>query len=151
MVRYYGGAFKTYTTQDGLPDNRIVRIDEDGDGTVWVYTRGGLAQWRDGQLQPVASFNEYLVTPKNVGGDAIFFGLWRQHAQGWERFAQGRWSPLPLPPQISDPAQLRIGAIVEDAQRRLWYHLKEACRRIRSVLFTKTRRACCGSARLMAD
>jgi signal transduction histidine kinase/ligand-binding sensor domain-containing protein len=129
VVRYRDGVFTTYTTKDGLADNRVVRVDEDAEGTVWVYTRTGLAQWKDGRLKRVAPapgspFNDHLVAPKNLSVDAIFFGLWRQTAGGWERFAYGRWSSFPLPPHLpdmADPAKLNISAIVEDSERRLWY------------------------------
>ena len=59
----------------------------------------------------------------NFGVDRIFFGLWRLDGGGWDRFAYGRWTRLPVPPHLTDPAKLHIDPIVEDSRRRLWFHL----------------------------
>ncbi len=64
---------------------------------------------------------DYLKAPPNVGVDGFLFGLWRISADGWERFAYGKWSKFPLPPSVTDPAKLNIGSIVEDSKRRIWY------------------------------
>lgn len=126
VIRYKDGQFTSYTTKDGLPNNSVVRIDEDDEGTVWIFTNPGLTQWKQGRLIRVAPapgsiFNDYLVAPPNVGVDGYFFGLWRRDAAGWQRFAYGRWSPFPTPPHLTDPARLLIGSIVEDSRRRVWY------------------------------
>ena len=126
VVRYYDGLFTVYTTREGLPGKSVMRIDEDAEGTIWIFTEGGLAKWNGGHLRVVApepgsSFNNVLATPANVGVDGGYFGLWRLDSSGWQRFAYGRWSRLPLPPHITDPAKLEIGSLVEDSQRRLWY------------------------------
>jgi ligand-binding sensor domain-containing protein len=51
---YRNGQFTTYTTQDGLPHNRIsrtLRLREDSLGIV-INTDGGPVRWRDGKLFP---------------------------------------------------------------------------------------------------
>ena len=52
VTRYAQGAFKTFTTQDGLPHNRVSRIQPDGRGGLQFQTRDGYAYWRDGKLLP---------------------------------------------------------------------------------------------------
>jgi hypothetical protein len=42
--------FKSLTGGDGLPNNSVVPIDEDGEGTVWIFTDAGLAKWQNGRL-----------------------------------------------------------------------------------------------------
>ncbi len=37
-----GGVWKSLTTRDGLPDNRVLNLYEDEQGRVWVATGGGL-------------------------------------------------------------------------------------------------------------
>jgi signal transduction histidine kinase/ligand-binding sensor domain-containing protein len=130
-VRYCAGVFSSITANDGLPNNDVVRIDEDADGTIWIFTNPGLAKWRDGRLTRIApapgsEFNPWLNAPiTNTGGDAHMFGLWRVEKDGWQRFAYGHWSPLPLPPDApDDKTQLRIMAIMEDSQGRLWYKFR---------------------------
>ncbi len=130
VIRYHNGIFTAYTTKDGLASNSVHRIDEDADGVVWIFTADGLAQWKNGRLSHVAPmpdspFNASLSAPANIGGDAFFFGLWRRSSVGWERFAYGQWTALPLPAHLKDPAKLHIDSIIEDSQRRLWYDLED--------------------------
>jgi signal transduction histidine kinase/ligand-binding sensor domain-containing protein len=131
VIRYRDGRFSALTTQDGLPSNYIERIDEDEGGVVWIFTEGGLAQWKDERLVRVAPapgspFNDCLSSPREyLGVDAHLFGLWRMNASGWQRFAYGRWTPLPLPPRLTDPTKVRAYYMFEDARRNLWFGLKD--------------------------
>ena len=126
VVRYENGEFTSFTTKDGLQDNHVYRIDEDDAGAVWIYTGNGLSRWADGKLEKIAPqanspFNDYLKAPPNVGADGFLFGLWRIDADGWQRFAYGKWTKFPLPASVGDPAKFQISSIVEDSKRRVWY------------------------------
>ena len=126
VVRYENGEFTSFTTKDGLQDNHVYRIDEDESGAVWIYTGNGLARWTNGKLEKIAPqenspFNDYLCAPPNVGADGFLFGLWRINADGWQRFAYGKWSKFPLPAGVGDSSKFQIGSIVEDSKRRVWY------------------------------
>ncbi|MDQ2949025.1 MAG: histidine kinase [Acidobacteriota bacterium] len=129
-IRYKDGIFTSYTTREGLPGNAVVRIDEGPDGTIWIFTDRGLSKWKDGKLTLLAPkagspFNPYLVPPdKNWSSDAWFLGLWRLAPNGWERFAYGEWSRVPLPPPVTDPSKLRVHGIVEDVKHRIWFDLE---------------------------
>jgi signal transduction histidine kinase/ligand-binding sensor domain-containing protein len=130
VVRFHNGVFTEYTSKDGLPSDQVVRIDQDAEGTVWIFTNPGLAQWKNGRLvrvapQPGSPFNRFLAPPRNLGDDAPFAGLWRVAPGGWERFAYGRWSPVPLPPGMPDAEKTQFNSITEDSERRLWYSLAE--------------------------
>jgi signal transduction histidine kinase/ligand-binding sensor domain-containing protein len=130
VVRYHDGVFTEYTSKDGLVGDQVVRIDEDSEGTVWIFTNRCLAQWKNGHLVRVAPqsgspFNRFLAAPRNLWEDAAFAGLWRWVSGGWQRFAYGRWSPVPLPPGIRSPAKVKFRWIIEDSERRLWYSLLE--------------------------
>ncbi len=131
VVRYCNGNFSSLTVKDGLPNNRVVRIDEDQEGAVWIFTDPGLAKWQHGHLIRVAPeagspFNPYLTAPKhNIGVDGSLFGLWRMEAHGWQRFAYGHWSHFPTPFPLKDPSKLRIVSCIEDSRRRFWYRLAD--------------------------
>jgi signal transduction histidine kinase/ligand-binding sensor domain-containing protein len=131
VIRYCNGAFTSLTEKDGLPNNTVVRIDEDEEGTVWIFTAPGLAKWQNGRLirvapEPGSPFNPYLTTSNyNIGADGYLFGLWRMEAHGWQRFAYGHWSHFPLPFPLKDPAKLHILSSIEDSQHRFWYKLPE--------------------------
>jgi alkyl hydroperoxide reductase subunit AhpC len=53
-IRYCNGTFTSLTVKDGLPNNTVVRIDEDKEGTVWIFTAPGLGKWQNGRLIRVA-------------------------------------------------------------------------------------------------
>ena len=127
-VCYRNGSFRVYTTKDGLPNNSVVRIDEDAGGTVWIYTRPGLTKFKEGKLTQVAPltgspFNQVLTHPSNFSVEGYLWGLWRYSKSGWERFAFGKWSPFPVPPDIRDPRSVRFDWIAEDSRHRLWYRI----------------------------
>jgi signal transduction histidine kinase/ligand-binding sensor domain-containing protein len=130
-IRYCHGTFTSLTVKDGLPNNTVVRIDEDEEGTVWIFTAPGLAKWQNGRLirvapEPGSPFNPYLTASSyNVGADGYLFGLWRMEAHGWQRFAYGHWSHYPLPFPLKDPSKLHISSSIEDSKRRFWYKLPE--------------------------
>jgi signal transduction histidine kinase len=130
-VRYCNGTFTSLTVKDGLPNNTVVRIDEDEEGTVWIFTNPGLAKWQNGRLirvapEPGSAFNPFLTTSNyNIGADGYLFGLWRMEAHGWQRFAYGHWSHFPLPFPLKDPSKLHIVSSIEDSQHRFWYRLPE--------------------------
>ena len=125
VVRLQDGRFTSFDTRDGLPGSNVFRIDEDDSGTIWIFTTSGLAIWQDGHIRaardPDGSLAAHLISPKNVGMDARFCGLWRAGGFGWQRFAFGQWRDVPMPPGLRDPAKLSIRSIVEDTQGRIWY------------------------------
>jgi signal transduction histidine kinase/ligand-binding sensor domain-containing protein len=129
-IRYFQGSFTAYTTQNGLPNNHVVRIDEDSNGTIWIYTQPGLSTWKAGKITllaptPGSPFNPYLTPPSNLGPslDPLLFGLWRCTSSGWQRFAYGHWSNLPLPAGISQPQKVRLDRLVEDSRHRVWFKI----------------------------
>jgi signal transduction histidine kinase/ligand-binding sensor domain-containing protein len=127
VSRYRDGRFTAFTTKDGLMSTVIRRIDEDADGVIWAYHDSGASTWRDGRWQAVAmpappiGACTIALSFMSVNGDTL--GHWCWNDTGWARFSYGRWSELPLPPGITDPRALKVGWIVEDVQRRIWFNL----------------------------
>jgi signal transduction histidine kinase len=127
-IRYFHGAFTAYTVKEGLPNNHVVRIDEDKAGTIWIFTEPGLSNWKNGKITklapaPNSPFNPYLDAPLNVGIDSYLYGLWRLSAVGWQRFAYGEWSDVPMPPDAAPPRAIKLDQLVEDSQRRIWFKI----------------------------
>lgn len=127
-IRYQNGVFSAITTKDGLPNNRVVRIDEDDQGAIWIFTYPGLSKIHDGKVEVVRSIDgepvqPYLQPPPNIAGDPYLFGLWRFQRGGLQRFAYGKWSNVPLPPDVRNAALIQINSLVEDSQRRLWFNI----------------------------
>jgi len=128
-VRFANGKFTSLTARDGLPNNQVIRIDEDQQGTIWFYSETSISRLRNGKVEVVERIDGEPLKPyfrllPNLGGDTHMFGLWRlaRGRRGLERFAYGRWSDLPLPADVN-PATARIVVPVEDSKHRLWYHI----------------------------
>ena len=50
LTRLKDGAFTTFTTADGLPDDVITQIDKDLAGNLWISTRGALVKYERGHF-----------------------------------------------------------------------------------------------------
>jgi signal transduction histidine kinase/ligand-binding sensor domain-containing protein/CheY-like chemotaxis protein/HPt (histidine-containing phosphotransfer) domain-containing protein len=50
LLRYQAGKFTPYATQQGLPHDKVKALAEDAQGTLWVGTEAGLAQFKDGKF-----------------------------------------------------------------------------------------------------
>ncbi len=50
LVRFRNGQSQTFTTADGLPANQVNAVQKDVDGSLLIFTRDGLARWRDGRI-----------------------------------------------------------------------------------------------------
>ncbi|HXC65769.1 MAG TPA: two-component regulator propeller domain-containing protein, partial [Nitrospiraceae bacterium] len=49
LIRYRDGVFRTLTTEDGLPNNRVLSMRSDAESVLFA-TAQGLAWWKDGSL-----------------------------------------------------------------------------------------------------
>lgn len=58
-----GESIRNYTTQDGLPTNRIVTVYEDHAGTLWAGTGRGIARLENHRFVPVLS-NRPIFDPR---------------------------------------------------------------------------------------
>lgn len=50
LIRHQKGEQQTFTMEEGLADNRVRALAEDGDGSIWVGTWNGLSRLRDGVI-----------------------------------------------------------------------------------------------------
>jgi ligand-binding sensor domain-containing protein len=90
LTSYSQGSFRTYTTNDGLPDESIFDIEADRQGNLWL-SPGGLLRLRDG------SFTLYTTRdglPSNGSGDlheAPDKSLWFRSGDFIMRWHDGRF------------------------------------------------------------
>ena len=56
LLRYAGGAFRRYTTADGLPSAVVVSLAPTDDGFLLVLTTGGLARYDGQKFTPARRF-----------------------------------------------------------------------------------------------
>ena len=128
VIRDDHGDFSTLRDQQGLAGLRILRIDGDQTGSVWIYTPGGVSRWQNGSLEQVHPEREgataWPVIKHDVDRTTIDFekmGLWRHAPGGLERFAYGAWQHFPTPPGELIPFEHDVRSIYEDHLRRVWY------------------------------
>src|SRR5579864_1690594 len=50
LAQYSHGRWKSYTVKDGLPDDYVSALANDGQGNLWIGTGKGLAILKDGKL-----------------------------------------------------------------------------------------------------
>jgi len=86
-IRYKDGTFSSITTKDGLPNNRVIRVDEDEQGTIWIFTDPGLSRFRNGRVEAVQSIREsrcrvILKNRRVLGGIPTFSGSGELAAAG---------------------------------------------------------------------
>jgi ligand-binding sensor domain-containing protein/signal transduction histidine kinase/CheY-like chemotaxis protein len=75
------GNFKTYTVADGLPNNYVYRILEDGGGNLWMSTNRGLARF-DPEVEEFTNYNISHGLPNNQFNYKSAF----KDADGWMYF-----------------------------------------------------------------
>ena len=78
LVRYSSGAIRRFTTDDGLPSERIRTVSETGDGRILVACTGGVAVIEGNEVTKIynedagLSNTEILTVAEADNGDLIF-------------------------------------------------------------------------------
>ena len=116
LIRYEDGTFHTYTTADGLPNNEIQTICDDGEGGILVWTHGGVSLWRDGRFIPHPLLNQFVyqssVVERDHSGDIWFVGKGQLH-----RLKNGQVSTYTGADGLAGGL---VSSAYEDSQGRIW-------------------------------
>src|SRR5262249_7345143 len=122
LIRYKDGIFTSYMTENGFPDDRILAIQEDAEGNLWLTTRRGIIKWKDDRLVSLAS--KETASPEIQAlyqwATAISIkscGLWYVDKAGLHRFDRGRWVTYTRNDGLSS---YDIYSIYEDPDGALW-------------------------------
>jgi ligand-binding sensor domain-containing protein len=98
LSRWDGKRLVTYTTEDGLPDNRVNALATDREGSLWVGTWGGVAiiRGRDfSRIETITSTQGLLHNMVNVilcdSRGEMWFGSHVAPAGGISLYRDGRW------------------------------------------------------------
>ncbi|MFL6227870.1 MAG: two-component regulator propeller domain-containing protein [Pyrinomonadaceae bacterium] len=116
LTRYKDGSFRTYTTADGLPDNKITGVCDDGEGGLLVWTPAGVVVWHDGRLAPHPSLSALVRGVTVVMRDSAG-AIWFNGQGGLCRFKDGSVSVFTSAEGLTDKS---VSCIYEDHQGRLW-------------------------------
>lgn len=107
--------FTTLTTEDGLAHNRVHAVEIDSRGAVWASTAGGVSRF-DGSW---STYGEAEGLPSAHATTLLLSRSGRLYAgtdNGLAYLKQGRFVPF----AAHEAAALRITALSEDDQGRLW-------------------------------
>ena len=122
LIRYRNGRFTRYSTEQGLPQDRIIRLGGMADGTVAVETAAGPARYRNERFEPLTSDP---LGFKSMAGHSEYSRTWGPAKTVWyrrgtelRRVSQGRMTSYPVPFGGSDQ-------LYEDRRGRLWMGISD--------------------------
>ena len=95
LARFRGGRFKTITTKNGLPNNTLVGVLDDGKGNLWVSSNQNIFRLSLKELNDVADGKTASVLPVSYGVGEGMRSSESNHGSpaGWNT-ADGRvWFP----------------------------------------------------------
>ncbi|HXE14099.1 MAG TPA: two-component regulator propeller domain-containing protein [Bryobacteraceae bacterium] len=96
LVHYANGKFRTYTTADGLPVNKIRAGIETRDGAVWVATPEGVSRFSKGRFQNFISGRGFPGRAASSFAEDSSGALWIGSDNRLIRYAHGSFSVFRL-------------------------------------------------------
>ena len=104
LARYDGKELKYFTTDDGLPSDRVVSITEDASGNIWLGTGNGISifdgkKFRDLKL-PDGICNNSISSIQFGPDSVLWIGTWG----GLCTYDEGEFSSFLMPvPEVTTP------------------------------------------------
>ncbi len=134
FVRYFGGQFQTFTVSDGLPSNRVDRVQRDVDGSLLIETPVAQAHLRGQRIESDPP-NQLLEQKTYVSSGGA---RWDVDAHELRMTKGGReahfpWPSVPSRKQAHDPHDMRMD---ETADGALWLAEPGALYRLRDGAYT---------------
>src|SRR6266576_1265962 len=115
LTRYHNGTFATYTTQQGLPHNRVWGIWGDEAGGLLILTTSGLVRWQHEQFLPYVSRSGASITPECYRVQSGAF--WCVDATGLHRIKDDNVRTYRIRDGVSS---LAVSAVYEDRESNVW-------------------------------
>ncbi len=142
LRRYHQGVATTWTMADGLLDDRVRVLLEDGDA-VWIATHNGLNRFENGQLERFTTregLSENSVFALHKGSDgSLWIGTW---GGGLNRLKDGRVRVYTTREGLTCNT---ICSILEDGQGGLWFGCVKGIFRVRLEEFDALDRGLVGA------
>ncbi|HJZ81514.1 MAG TPA: two-component regulator propeller domain-containing protein [Pyrinomonadaceae bacterium] len=115
LTHYHNGTFTTYTTQNGLPHNRILGIWGEESGTLLILTGSGLVRWQHDRFLPYPTHQGISIDRSCYRGQSGAF--WCSDAAGVHRIKDDKISTYTIRDGLSS---LDVTAVYEDHQGAVW-------------------------------
>jgi len=117
LIRYRDGKFKTYTVEDGLPQDAAYKIEEDEGGILWITWRGAVATKFDGEH--FANYRPADFSP-GLSGNKHW---WYQDAAGLHYVIKGRVQTFSFPSELP---KAQVTGVHTDLYGNLWISTRGA-------------------------
>lgn len=111
LIRYKDGIFRTYTTEDGLADNQVARVEGDANGDLLLEVGNRLWQWKSetfAPYSPAAGEPVKRIMQRMPGG-----AIWYVDGSHLRKFEHGRVTIDVVP-------GIQVLRAFEDSQGRVW-------------------------------
>lgn len=114
-----GEGEERWTSREGLPDDFVRSLAEDGEGNLWIGMRGGgMGRWKNPRLVPYGApeglAGNYATTVAMDRADQLWLGTWRG---GLYRLRGERFEAQPAPVPVPD---FTVRALAFDREGRPW-------------------------------
>jgi signal transduction histidine kinase/ligand-binding sensor domain-containing protein len=97
VTRYHQGAFTTYTTRDGLPNDQVTGVTGDAAGRVWVLSGNQIMEFDGARFHPAVLPGPAVAFYRSHWNPQEFWGSDRETVR---RFTKGQFDVRPLPPGL---------------------------------------------------
>ncbi len=118
LSQFKDGSFKTFTSKDGLANDRVWTLFEARDGALWIGTDGGLSVLRDGRFSSFTKkdglLNETIWVIREARDGSLWIGT---NGGGLSRFHDGKFTTYAREQGLSQDV---VWAIYEDREGSLW-------------------------------
>jgi len=121
LTRYRNGSFTTYTTQHGLPHNRIWSIWGDQSGRLLIQTSTGVTRWQNEQFFPYPAGPAGLITETCYRVQSGAF--WCVDTAGLHKIQDDRVRTYTIRDGLSS---LKVSAVYEDREGSVWIATRDA-------------------------
>lgn len=92
LTKLEDGNLRTFTTQHGLPDNRLRALIPNDDGTLWVASRGGLCQFAEQEFTCYTEEDGLVNNRIQSISKAKAGNLWLGTEEGASHFSNGQFT-----------------------------------------------------------
>jgi signal transduction histidine kinase/ligand-binding sensor domain-containing protein len=117
LIRIGSGPSRTYTADDGLPDNEVSSLAESPDGSLWIGTNDGISRLKNGEISVYRTrdgLSHSLVLSLFIDREG---SLWGGTKDGLDQFTDGKVTPYSTSEGLLSND---VGPVVEDKIGQLW-------------------------------
>jgi ligand-binding sensor domain-containing protein/signal transduction histidine kinase len=123
LTRYQDARFRSYTTADGLPNNRVEGVRAEQDGQLTIATMSGLMEYANGEFVPYKP--KAGEPPDSFGYRDSSGALWYLDDDGLHRVSGGARTAYSTPDRLSSRDVRGVypdvnDGIYEDREHSIW-------------------------------